>query len=529
MGKINNKTNLILGTNLFFHLVDISGTDISINIINSEIISTTTDFTASSSNNGIISRAIKADDVIYLKNANEAANNSLELQVNAVLTNSIEYTVLSGTPIDESAGANINIQAKKKTFQFLEDGKLNFVDGVKGLILSSVITDLWTNFDLDRYDPVFTSIESRAKSLAFINGWEPHDSDTLNAIRDTALEIRSSTIDNPHKIYALLRSNNLHDTTDQFYFWSENDSEMTAPNKAVMTGYINQLVLIYDENGDDNRGIWFTRCAEPRKTIIIEQHNINFAEIIHVYSENQIDPKLGDESGPYTPDSIISSDYNKIKYKSKTTPISRNINGTIYTFSGIIKCNNYSNTKVHEKINWLLRQPININSDSGENVRGDKQWPLTSFSGDKFNLFDTFPDNFNILERNNLRVIDDNDNIIQWPIIVTLVIDVDVLGIGGTMNIYHENTFGSSDVVFLQNVNNENQENILIAATNSIIIEYSTYKVDGHTPNTPLDLRIAYNRPGFIEAGNFSFTVDINKTFIKRIKIIPVADPLYIT
>lgn len=190
---------------------------------------------------------------------------------------------------------------------------------------------------------MFTSIEPRAKALANKDGWEPHDFDTLNAIRDTALEIRPDATSAYTKSYALLRSTgSLHETTDQMTFWSDNDAWDTAPNQAVMTGYLNQLVLIHDvPNAVDNRGTWYSRCAEAGKTIVMESHDLQYAEIYPVSANNGIDPKLADPGSgvPYTSDATIAAggDYANIQYYSDVDGIySGDVDGTPYDFYGYV-------------------------------------------------------------------------------------------------------------------------------------------------------------------------------------------------
>ena len=507
MAKITNKSSLVLGTNLILHIADKGGTDITINAGSNTITSTSTSFVASSTTSGITNRAIVVGDVIEISSTANANNEGLVLNVTAVSANSISYTVVSGTPANESAGSDINIIARKKTIQFLAASGLSFVDGVMGSALHSKLIDLWSINDLDKYPPVFSSIEPRAKSMALINYWELHDSNTLNAIRDTALEIRNSVTSTARKVYALLRTNGLlHASTDQMYFWSTSDPELTAPNAAVMTGYINQLVLIRDiDNSVDKRGNWVVRCAEPGKTILYSVSDIQFAEIITVPDNNEIDPKLADPGTgiPYISDSTISAGgiyANILYYLDADGLYTGNVAGTNYTFAGYVNADNRTNEQVHAKINWLWRRTTNVNSDgTGAVKRGDKQPPLTIFSGDIFTV-NSYLLNYNQSQRNNLRLIDTSGISRQFPTILSIIITAPTIAIGGTLTIYHSETWGTSTAIVLQNESGVDQRDITIASTISIPFAYSTYNVGGHTPNTPLSIRVAFNRPGFIEA-----------------------------
>ena len=293
MAKIIAKADLVRGTNYKFHLVDVQGSDISINSTLSQIISTTTSFVASTEVAGVVKRPIAVGDKLKLSNTGNAANEGVEVTVNTVAANLIGYTAVGGAPVTEAAGAAINITAFKKTFQFLAVGGLSFVDGVSAITWASEIVDEWDTGNLDVYDKIFTSIEPRAKSLASLNGWEPHDTNTLSALRDMAMEIKDTPTSTARRTYACLRSGNLHAATDQFYFWPPTDTALTAPTGAVTQGYINQLVLIRDaDNVIDRRGVWQYRCLEPGKTHLQGGVDLQYAEIYPVPSNNAIDPKL---------------------------------------------------------------------------------------------------------------------------------------------------------------------------------------------------------------------------------------------
>jgi len=528
MAKIILKSGLTKGTNYKYHLVDFQGTDIVIDATTGHITSTTTDFTATSEVSGIFKRAVVIGDVVKVSNTANSANEGATGTVTAVAAFDITLT-WDGSPADESAGADINVTAYKKTFQFLEAGALDFVDGVSGLTWASQTVDDWDASDLDIYDSIFTSIEPRAKSLACKDGWEPHDTDTLKAIRDTALEIRPSANGTATKIYALPRSGDLHETTDQFTFWPASQAELTAPFNAVTTGYFNELVLIYDVAGDDDRGTWNFRCLEPGKTHLQEQITMTYAEIYPVAANNGIDPKLADGAGTqYVSDGTVSGGgiYANIDVTvDLDSQYDGLVDGVTKSFVGFVEGDSQTNQTVHTKIHYLLRQTTDINEDAaGPDLRGDKHPPLTSYLGETMTVDQYYLENFNSAERNDLRLIDDTDNTLAWPSILTLTVVGDSLAIGGTFSAIHEDTFGASAPTYLQNESTTEQQDITITAATNIVVAYSTYAVDGHTAGTPIPLRISYNRPGFIEPRNGSVTLDgSNLTF----NISSIADPSY--
>ena len=528
MAKIISKANLVLGTNLKLHITDKVGSDISITKAGTvvTVASTATSFTSTAEVAGVVNKPIAVGDTIRLGHTANAANEGLTALVTAASANSLTATIVTGTGATEAAGASINITTFKKTYQFLEAGApaLSFIDGVQGIILASQMVDLWDTTDLDKYDPAFKSIEPRAKSIASINGWEPHNTSTLNAIRDTALEIRPSATAAATKIYALFRStSDAHATTDQLTFWYSGDAEMTAPNNFVMTGYANQLALLYDYNAGapiDQRGNWYTRLAIEGKTIIMETTNAQYAEIYPISAANAIDPKLTISDATVAAGGI----YANIDYNLDVDGLElSDVNGSNYTFAGHIDADNQTNESVHAKINYLWRQATNVNSDvTGAQKRGDKQPPLTTFSGDVFTI-KSYINQYKASQRNYLRLVDTSAVTRQWPTAYTLTVNSAALAVGGTFSVIHEDTYGTSGAVYLKNDLAVDQKDITILASKDITVAYSTYTTGGHTANTPLALRLTWNRPGYVEPSNLSFTFAADM----GVTISPTADPSY--
>lgn len=528
MAKITSKATLAIGTNFKLHIADKGGTDIAISKSGATltITSSTTNFTSSSEAAGIVNRALINGEVIKFSHTGNAANEGMTATLTAVAANSLTATILTGTGATETAGADMNITTTDKTYQFLEAGGLSFIDGVQGIVFGSKLVDLWDTSDLDKYDAPFSSIEPRAKSIASINGWKPHDSSTINAIRDTALEVRPSKTASATQIYALFRStSNAHAGTDQMTYWPTTAAEMTAPSAFVMAGYCNQLVKIYDYNGGapvDNRGTWFTRLAVEGKTIVMEQHSVNYAEIYPISAANAIDPKL------IVSDATIAAGgiYANIKYYLDADSVYiGDVNGANFNFTGYVDADSQTNEAAHQKVNYLWRQATDINTDTGvgPDKRGDKQWPLTTFSGDAFTV-KCYLLNYKASQRNNLTVVDNIPTSRSWPAIYTLTVTAPALAVGGTMSLIHEDSFGTGGAVYLKNEAAADQKDISISSTQDIVVAYSTYTNGGHTANTPINLRLTWNRPGFVEPDSSSFTLGAANL---GVAISPSADPSY--
>lgn len=529
MAKITAKASLVQASNLFLHIADKGGTDVALAFtagVEWTITSATAAWTTSGAADadGVINRGIVVGDVVEYSHSSISGNEGLTFTVTGVTATVLTVDELVGTPTAETAGSAINVVAFKKTYQFVEAGALSFVDGVQGIVLASKLVDMWDTLNLDKYDRPFTSIEPRAKSLASLNGWETHDLDTTNAIRDTAMEVRDSATASARQVYFLFRSGNLNGAGDQITIWPSSDAAITAPALAVMTGYINQMVLAYDSAGADNRAsngvTWFTRCAEVGKTIVMEEHSLDYAEIVPVSAANAVDPKL------IASDATVGAGgiYANIDITDATIDYSGDVDGTAYSFDILLEGDSQTNQTVHEKINYLLRQATDVNQSVDEVLRGDKQWPITTFSGEVFTV-QGYLLNYSAAQRNDLRVVDTTPITRQWPSIMTLSVVAPALAIGGTFSIWHSNTFGTDDAVLFENESSVQQQDVVIAANVDIVMAYSTYAVDGHTGGTPLPITISFNRPGFVEPDVVTTTLSgVNVTAT----ISPAADPSYI-
>ena len=253
----------------------------------------------------------------------------------------------------------------------------------------------------------------------------------------------------------------------------------------------------------------------------MEEHSLNYAEITPVSAANALDTKLTHDDATIGAGGIWAN----IDFSSDVNGIHEGlVQAVSYDFWGNTEGDSQTNETVHEKLNWLLRQATDINEDvTGDNMRGDKQQPKSSFVGEEFYL-DSYLTNYNAAQRNNLTLIDITDANRKWDVSAALTVNSGSLAVGGTMSIIHADTFGTSGAVYLQAEGDIDQKDVTIADPVGITIAYSTYSVDGHTPGTPIDVILSFNRPGFIEPDNIAFTISGDTT----VSIVPKADPSYI-
>ena len=147
----------------------------------------------------------------------------------------------------------------------------------------------------------------------------------------------------------------------------------------------------------------------------------------------------------------------------------------------------------------------------------------TTFSGDVFTV-QCYLLNYPAAQRNNLRVVDTSDVVWKWPVSSSLTVLGSAILVGGTFTLYHQDTFGASDATVLEDEGSTPQQDISITGSDGITIAYSTYNVDGHLPNTPIDCVLAWNRPGYVEPGYMDVTITAEN---QAVTISPTVDPSY--
>lgn len=511
MAKITDKTSLVLGTNLFFHLTDRQSTDISIDATNNKIVTGgAVDFAADAGGTGIRNNLFQVGKTIVINGSSNAAN-EFTATITAVTATEITFSSPSTTPVDEAAGALMTVRQQEKYFEFEEAGGLSFIDGVSGSAFHSKFVDLWATVPFRYFDPVTDDFEPRAKAIYILNHWDFFNADTRFAVRDTAVSVQPSTASplSESKQYALLVSDPLHAVTDQFYFWNAADAEMDPPTAAVMTGYINQLVLIYDgPNVIDNRGDWWVRCAEPGKTVAMQLRSLNYAEKVAVTVTNQIDPKLVADDATIAAGGIYE---NIVIEEDADSAQIVTVDGADYTVERSVEAANQSNETVHEKINWLQRQPININADgTGPAIRGDKSIPFTSFVGENLYL-DGFMTNIKATERNFVTFIDASGTEFAYPRVAGVTVSVPSSFAGATAQIglIVRDTFGSSAAVPVQDeLGNDLIDIVMDAASKSFAVVY---------PGSDIELAVIFEHPGvaipYVDKENYSIQNLASQTF----------------
>lgn len=279
-------------------------------------------------------------------------------------------------------GGKVSYNTASRLITLNQSGTLT-TDGVTLQCLYSYTKEQWkSDENLIKYPFPFEAITPEQFEL--INNWNFANNSTKNLIRDAgwALNI-SGTYYQKYMGFVTLGSVG---STDQIYYLQSGIDQ--TPTNVVLSGAANQAIEIFSSGvfGSvlDPNYLTYFRCyvREQGKTYATSQlSDIGVSQLTYqVYRfplADATDLKITDA------DSIIATGliFSGIKVIYYDTPQSRTLGSTSYDFNIIISGNNTSLENIYEKIQYLLRQPTDIDS-SPSNVYGKTASPLLTFVGD---------------------------------------------------------------------------------------------------------------------------------------------------
>lgn len=520
MAKIINQSGLT-ANNLIFHIVELDQrSTISVTASTSTIADSAAEF---------VSAGFAVGDRIYIRFASASNPNNGYATIATITAGAITVTGHTGTLTDQAAGSLCSIQRLKKTFEFVAVDGLDLVDGVSNLALASELQTRWDTGNFDKYDFPYTELRPDAEALTFVDGWEPHNLATVNAIRDGAIIIRNGETGALTREYMNVNSANFLNFTGQAYYWQEPDGDITD---FVTQGYVNQLILIQDvPNGVDFRNYFVAKLAEPGRTVVyynltLEQEDIEIltAKKYGLILRDQLDLVLADASGNVRVDDntiATQAPYTSITYTLFATPQSRSIEGTPYNFDAIVSRTGATKEQVHTKLNWLIRQKaLDIDSGSGTLLGGHSP-AISTFLGSEI-TFQGFADGTPANERNDTIFIDNTGVGRRFDRTAAFAIDFIVepmLTTTAKFNVYLASVFNTDgSTPLLDGDGNAATGTLTTDETRSYTIRYSTFNQFGHTPGTPIPIVVTLSAPGELRPATYDFTINDNTTQVFQVR-----------
>jgi hypothetical protein len=292
-------------------------------------------------------------------------------------------------PDDLIVGTNLTLNTAARTFDFIVGGALVAKDGVDGNALWSKLVDLWATSTYQPFPFPMNKVDNRSGQYVFgrdpggtYNGWKPANDTTREFVRNAGWSEYSSAgvLDRQYVGMVALASG--FPSGAQFYYQRASggaaiDFRFTdAPNQAIQ-------VFGNASNGNfDNRTYFKIFCREYNYTYddavladVAETATGAYKIALPVSVSAEVSKIVANDAAmsgaPYTGITVeyFGSDQNKT------------IGGGSYPFRRVIEANGGTLEQVYTKMQYLLRQNIDIDSGAGT-VTGKTADQLCYFVGD---------------------------------------------------------------------------------------------------------------------------------------------------
>jgi len=312
---------------------------------------------------------------------------------------------------DLVVGTELTIDTVAKTFTLNQAGNLVYKDGVTIQALYSKFIKLWESSTYNKYDFPIYCIDAKSGQWYFgtdgvtPNGWKPANDTTRQALRDGGWSeyLANGTLD---RQYVGIVS--LGDVSSGAQLYYQRDAA-DAPSNFTFTDEVNEGILVYQNGSLDKRSYFKAFVREYGKkykdsTLADTAQTGTGAYTVNVLLSNEDDDKI------QTIDSnMTNAPYSGITVTYYGSDQNKTIGGGSYPFRVVINGNNATLEQIYTKVQYLLRQDIDIDSGAGT-VNGKTASQLCLFSGTTLvTAKGVFVENINADDLNRIELYDQNN------------------------------------------------------------------------------------------------------------------------
>lgn len=313
-----------------------------------------------------------------------------------------------------NVGTELVLDTSAKTIQLVASGNLVAKDGVTMQALYSKLIDLWQTAAYNKYPFGIYAVDSRSGQWVVggdggtFNGWRFLNDTTRQMIRDAGWSEYSAAGVLQRQYVGLVALASGFPAGAQFYYQRANGG---AAINFTFTDAPNEAIQVFGDasNGNfDNRAYFKIFCREQGYTFddaILSDVGETATGAFKVSLPISVgsDLKISAADGAMT-----GAPYSSINVTYYGTDQNRNIGGTNYPFRIIINGANATAEQIYTKIQYLLRQPSDIDAGAGT-VTGKTANSLCYFVGDTlYTTQGVFIDNYNSNDVNRIVFTDQN-------------------------------------------------------------------------------------------------------------------------
>jgi hypothetical protein len=410
-------------------------------------------------------------------------------------------TFLMAGNLDTAAtlGAEVTIDTTAFTIKINPgQGDLPAVsDGVSFQALYSAFKLVWKNSATYlKFKFPFESITP--EQFEITNGWTFADTTTRKAIRNSGWAERNSA-GAIIAMYAGIISLGTLGATDQPYFQLNNST--TAATNFNFTGSVNEAIQIYsDPNGDGNTADGFDYRTYLKIFAREQQKSYAAAALSDIgvttmtYIAYRFPLSNASDLKVLATDAALVADtttYGGITVTYYTVDQVRNIGGTNYNYRILINGNSKTAEQIYTKVQYLLRQNIDIDSGAGT-ANGKTSDALLKFIGDTLvTSTGVYIDSYNANDTNRLTFTDTTATGRTYPYVAAgnLLFNANLVNDPNAIySMYFTSTptgnFGTTNAILVQNSAGSNISGSITSGSIPFSFNYDSNVQGGRTAGT---------------------------------------------
>ena len=410
-----------------------------------------------------------------------------------------------------NVGTELTIDEAAKTFTLNTAGNLVAKDGVTLQALYSKFVELWATpsyqdspFPMYAIDALSGQFQFGTDGATF-NGWKPANDTTRQMLRDGGWSEYNAAGQLARQYVGIVGLGTVS-AGAQLYYQKVLDG--TATN-FTFTDQCNEGIQVYGDatNGNFDSRVYFKSYVREygkkyKDSVLADTGKTSTgAFLVNMLLSNEDDLKIQANDAAMT-----GAPYNGITVSYYTANQTRSIGGTNRNFKIIINGNNATLEQIYTKIQYLLRQPTNINASGTAGVKTGKiQYELLRFVGDTLVTSQSvYIDNIQPADSNRIEFYDDSNTLRTNPYTAagTMTFNAPLQGAGSSYRLIFTtlpgagNDFGESGAVTVNDASGTPITGTISGASISFTFDYDGNVQGGRTAGTDAAVTLIGIRPG---------------------------------
>ena len=410
-----------------------------------------------------------------------------------------------------NVGTELTIDEAGKTFTLNAAGNLVAKDGVTLQALYSKFVELWATpsyqdspFPMYAIDALSGQFQFGTDGATF-NGWKPANDTTRQMLRDGGWSEYNAAGQLARQYVGIVGLGTVS-AGAQLYYQKVLDG---AATNFTFTDQCNEGIQVYGDatNGNFDSRVYFKSYVREygkkyKDSVLADTGKTSTgAFLVNMLLSNEDDLKIQANDAAMT-----GAPYNGITVSYYTANQTRSIGGTNRNFKIIINGNNATLEQIYTKIQYLLRQPTNINASGTAGVKTGKiQNELLRFVGDTLVTSQSvYIDNIQPADSNRIEFYDDSNTLRTNPYTAagTMTFNAPLQGAGSSYRLIFTtlpgagNDFGESGAVTVNDASGTPITGTISGASISFTFDYDGNVQGGRTAGTDAAVTLIGIRPG---------------------------------